>query len=134
MKKNVFLFIVLVVAAALLSVIGWYNQNNQVPSPSSLSTIKAKAEKGDAKAQYNLGLVYAKGQGVKQDSTEAINWLERAGVQGNAKAAFILGEIYYTGTGTKKDYHMAAQWFDEACDNGSSEGCRMYQQLRAAGY
>ncbi len=33
--------------------------------------IKAKAEKGDAAAQFNLGLCYQKGEGVAVDAVEA---------------------------------------------------------------
>ena len=32
------------------------------------------AEQGDAKAQYNLGIMYAKGQGVPQDYVLAYMW------------------------------------------------------------
>jgi len=36
------------------------------------------AEQGDAKAQYNLGLLYRDGQGVPQDWAEAYFWLDLA--------------------------------------------------------
>ncbi|MCK9681056.1 tetratricopeptide repeat protein, partial [Haemophilus influenzae] len=40
------------------------------------------AEQGYAKAQFNLGVMYAKGQGVKQDDFEAVKWFRKAAEQG----------------------------------------------------
>ncbi|MEI6847561.1 MAG: tetratricopeptide repeat protein [Chlorobiaceae bacterium] len=135
MKKNTHFIIFLLLATInLLAIKIYYDNHYHDDLRYSLPDIKAKAEQGNAQAQYNIGLAYATGKGVKQDYTYAIKWLKQAGVQGYVKAQLTLGQMYYTGTGVKLDYNMAAQWFDEACDNGSPEGCRMYQQLRTAGY
>ena len=40
------------------------------------------AERGDAEAQYNLGFMYAVGQGVRQDFVRAYMWLDLAAAQG----------------------------------------------------
>ena len=40
------------------------------------------AEQGDAKAQYNLGVMYAKGEGVAQDYAQAAEWYNLAAAQG----------------------------------------------------
>ena len=44
------------------------------------------AEQGNAFAQFNLGFMYAKGQGVLQDDKEAVRWYRTAVKQGEAKA------------------------------------------------
>jgi len=44
------------------------------------------AEKGNADAQFSLGLAYGKGSGVRKDNVEAAKWLNLAAKQGNAKA------------------------------------------------
>jgi len=44
------------------------------------------AEQGDASAQYNLGLMYDKGQGVPQDYVQAHLWYNLAAAQGTEKA------------------------------------------------
>ena len=44
------------------------------------------AEQGDATAQFNLGLMYDKGQGVLKDSVLAHMWYNIAGANGNARA------------------------------------------------
>ena len=49
------------------------------------------AEQGDAYAQYTLGLMYAKGQGMPQDFVQAVKWYRLAAEQGAASAQFNLG-------------------------------------------
>jgi len=44
------------------------------------------AEQGNAEAQYNLGLMYANGQGVLRDKAKAAEWLKKAAAQGYEKA------------------------------------------------
>ena len=45
------------------------------------------AEQGNAKAQYNLGVMYAKGQGVPQDNVYAHMWFNLAAANGNEPAS-----------------------------------------------
>ena len=52
------------------------------------------AEQGDANVQFNLGVMYAKGQGVKQDDFEVVKWFRKAAEQGHAEAQFNLGVRY----------------------------------------
>lgn len=47
---------------------------------------KKAAEQGNAKAQFNLGLSYAKGEGVPQDMYKALHWYEKAAAQGQPNA------------------------------------------------
>ena len=44
------------------------------------------AAKGEAEAQYNLGLMYGKGQGVPMDDVRAHMWFNLAAVKGDADA------------------------------------------------
>ncbi len=48
------------------------------------------AEQGDARAQYNLGHCYAKGDGVKQDPAQAVVWWTQAAEQGHVEAQDLL--------------------------------------------
>ena len=48
------------------------------------------AEQGRASAQYNLGVMYAQGQGVPQDYKEAIKYFRFSAEQGNADAQMVL--------------------------------------------
>ena len=49
-----------------------------------LRAIQEAAAQGDAKAQFNLGYMYANGQGVRQDYAMARQWYEKAAAQGDA--------------------------------------------------
>ena len=51
------------------------------------------AERGNAEAQYNLGVAYRKGEGVTQDDAEAAKWFRRAAEQGNSAAQRALREL-----------------------------------------
>ena len=53
--------------------------------------LRPLADQGDATAQYDLGLMYAKGQGVPQDYAEAVKWFRKAADQGDASAQYNLG-------------------------------------------
>ena len=56
-------------------------------SPSSaLEDVRTCAEQGDAGAQYNLGLMYARGDGVPEDIVLAYMWWNLAEAQGNESA------------------------------------------------
>ena len=52
---------------------------------------RLSAVKGNASAQYNLGVMYAEGQGVTKDSKEANKWYRFSAEQGNTKAQTNLG-------------------------------------------
>jgi TPR repeat protein len=67
------------------------------------------AEQGDASAQFNLGMMYAKGEGVLQDHTKAAKWWKLAAKQGCAQAQFTYGGMYLKGQGVLQDHTKAAK-------------------------
>lgn len=89
------------------------------------------AEQGDAAAQYNLGAMYAEGQGVRRDDAEAVRWYRQAAEQGLAQAQFNLGAMYYKGHGVRQDRALAQEWLGKACQNGNQDGCDNDQRLKA---
>jgi hypothetical protein len=44
----------------------------------ALTDFRSNAQRGDASAEYNLGVMYETGQGVEQDDVEAFIWYSRA--------------------------------------------------------
>ena len=88
------------------------------PSSSEKDNVFIRAEKGDAKAQFVLGLKYDTGKGVRQDYTEAEKWYRKAAEQGYAEAQFNLGTMYDEGRGVRQDYAEAAKWYRKAKDQG----------------
>ncbi len=51
-------------------------------SDDAVASLRAAAERGDADAQYELGLMYLEGLGVTQDNAEAYAWIRTAAAQG----------------------------------------------------
>ena len=71
--------------------------------------------------QYNLGLMYANGEGVKQDYFKAVEWFQKAADQGLAKAQYNLGDMYFYGQGVKQDYIKAVEWWQKAAEQGDAK-------------
>ena len=93
----------------------------------ALPEFRLSAAKGDARAQYNLGVMYRTGKGVTQDYQEADRWYRNAAELGHAGAQFSLGlmyqegfigKMYVKGQGIKKNYVKAYKWFNIAASNG----------------
>jgi len=79
--------------------------------------IRVEAEAGRDRAMYSLGLMYAQGNGVRQDANEAIKWFRRAADQGNAGAQYIMGAEMNRKTITP-DASEARRWLRKAADQG----------------
>lgn len=69
----------------------------------ALSLFRRLAEGGNAPAQYNLGILYANGDGVERNYAEAISWFRKAADQEFADAQFNLGAMYFRGEGVPID-------------------------------
>ncbi len=64
---------------------GWdaYNRGDYA---TALKEFRPIAEQGDATAQFNLGILYGKGQGVLQDYVQAHMWASLAATQNHELA------------------------------------------------
>jgi TPR repeat protein len=80
---------------------------------------KILAEKGDAGAQFKIGLMYYLGQGVVRDYLEALGWFKKAALQGNPYAQYNVGYMYEKGEGTPQDYGEAAKYYRQAAERGN---------------
>ncbi len=80
----------------------------------AVAELQPLAEAGEADAQYQLGLMYAEGEGVMPDDVEATAWFRRAAEQGMPDAQFNLGISYATGMGVVDDPVHAHKWFNLA--------------------
>lgn len=90
------------------------------PEPPALSGAAARylarAEAGEAAAQYDLAVLYANGEGVGQDYAAAAVWFRRAALAGNPAAAFNLGVLYARGLGVQQNADEAARWYRSAAN------------------
>src|SRR5229473_3381036 len=78
------------------------------------------ADKGEVDAQYNLGVMYDKGQGVTRDYAVAVSWFRKAADQGFATAQLSLGIIYENGLGVPQDFTTAVSWYRRAAGQGNT--------------
>lgn len=79
---------------------------------------RALAEKGEARAQFKLGVCYETGQEVPRDSTEAIRWYRRAAVQGYQAAMWNLWGMYRRNQGIPSERQTAHLWLLQAAQEG----------------
>jgi TPR repeat protein len=84
----------------------------------AVSEWRLLAEEGNPSAQFYVGLLYDKGNGVPQDYTVARMWYEKAAVQGYAMAQFYVGLLYDKGNGVPQDYTVARTWYEKAAARG----------------
>jgi localization factor PodJL len=89
--------------------------------PDAVKFLSQAADKGQAVAQYRLGTMYERGQGVAADSAKAIHWYEMAASQGNRKAMHNLAVAYASGPVTKRNMTESARWFTKAAGLGLSD-------------
>ena len=87
----------------------------------ALGHLRPLADKGDARAQSILGLMYHHGRGVPQHYPEAVNWFRIAADQDDATAQFNLGNMYAEGRGVPQDYAEAVKWYRLAADHGHAQ-------------
>ena len=80
------------------------------------------AEKGDAKAQLQIGYQYEHAEGVKANPQEAVKWFRKAADKGNAAAQSNLGGMYEDGNGVKEDWGEAAKWYRKSAEQGNANG------------
>ena len=73
-------------------------------------------KKGDAEAQYHLGMHYDNGEGVAIDYTQAAYWYRKAAEQGHTKAQYNLGACYYLGQGVAENKNYALYWLQKALE------------------
>jgi uncharacterized protein len=87
-------------------------------SSDSVSKVRKAAYQGYVNAQFMLGEMYARGEGVPQDYGQAATWFRKAADQGDAAAQFILGMMYDGGNGLPQDHDQATAWYRKAANNG----------------
>jgi uncharacterized protein len=84
----------------------------------ALQLLLPLAEQGVARAQNDIGVMYATGRGVDQDDAQAATWFQRGADQGYVRAQEHLGYAYRKGLGVSTDYIKAVALFKTAADQG----------------
>lgn len=87
----------------------------------ALKEVQPLADQGNVYAQFYLGEMYASGQGVTQDSAQAVVWLRKAAEQGYVNAQISLGRMYDGEHAVPQDYAKVAVWFRKAAEQGNAD-------------
>jgi TPR repeat protein len=69
------------------------------------------AKKGDASAQYKLGLAYERGEGAPIEYTKALKWYRLAADQGHAPSQVNIGLLHERGQVGPINYTEALKWY-----------------------
>lgn len=83
------------------------------------------ADRKNADAIYNLGLIYEYGKGLPVDYKQAKAKYNQAADSGSAAAMNQLAGIYFYGLGEARDVEQGLSWYRKAADLGNSSA--MYQ-------
>jgi TPR repeat protein len=77
---------------------------------------------GNADAQYDLALLYLKGDGVEKDAGLAVNWLAMAAKKQHVAAQATLGELLWRGTEVRQREARGLALITLAHENGKASG------------
>ncbi|MGC8535368.1 MAG: TetR family transcriptional regulator [Rhizomicrobium sp.] len=86
--------------------------------PGAAYWLRQAALQNQPVADYWLGTLYERGQGLPQNRALAQQWYAKAAAAGNAKAMYRLGVGYAEGWGGTPDLTSAAKWFAAAAQYG----------------
>lgn len=84
----------------------------------SIESLQKRAENNDIEALLQLAFMYASGDSVEQDFTQAHKWFSKAAELGNVDAQFYLGAMYLEGDGVEQDFAQAKKWLTKAAEQG----------------
>lgn len=90
-----------------------------LPAKNDFSKIFQRAESGNTDAQFEIGLMYESGCGVKPDYERAFHWYRKAANAGHPSAQNNLGGLYLHGLGTTQSDEDAVKWYFRAAVAGN---------------
>ena len=109
-----------------------FDQAN-IPDEDPRITALKEVAKREPKAAYDLGLRYFRGDGVRQDSYQALVWMRDAGEHGNLQAQKALGAFYLFGLEEMgSDPAEAEKWLSIAVSRGDKESKKLLDEARRA--
>lgn len=89
---------------------------NRGDSKAALELWQPLADAGNSDAQFNIGVLYANGEGVAQSYEQAIAWYRKAADQGDVYALNNLGLMYAQGQGVARDDTLAVEFYLKAAE------------------
>lgn len=100
----------------------------------AMKLFRPLAEQGDPQAQYYLGRMYEKGQGVAKDNEKLAQWYRRSADNGYAKAQYKLAVGYALGlAGVEQDDAEAVKWLQRSAEGGYRRAQRVLARAYSEG-
>lgn len=90
--------------------------NNEVST--KFMYAKRAAAQGNSRALFDLGLMYATGQGVRKNERLAFNYFHKAARKNHSEAKFYVGLSFSQGRGVRQQTQLARYWFKLAAKSG----------------
>jgi TPR repeat protein len=98
---------------------------------SRFSQLSARAQAGDAQAEFELAQAFFEGRDVPMDEKQGMALLERAARSGHAPAMLQMGERIY-GDGTDAASYVSAYvWYVQALASGAEQAQARISELEA---
>ncbi|MDP9156777.1 MAG: sel1 repeat family protein [Pseudomonadota bacterium] len=111
---------------------GASGNGNDADTDGRITALESAAQK-EPRAAYDLGLRYFRGDGVRQDSYQALVWMRKAAEGGDLEAQKALGNFYLFGLEEMgSDPREAEKWLLIASGRGDAESRKLLEQARAA--
>lgn len=82
--------------------------------PTDIKSLTSLAEQGNSQAQYELGLAYDLGDGVRRNLGKAERWYRQAAETGHPDAQNAVGSILQE----RRKYREAVTWYERAAAQG----------------
>lgn len=92
----------------------WQESASQVTGNASHPSIRLLAYKGNAMAQYQMGMFYLNGDDVDPNPEIAVHWLRLSAMQDYRPAQRQLAECYSLGVGVEPNEEAAYYWHSRA--------------------
>ncbi len=89
------------------------------PSAEQVQQWLKEAEKGEAKAQCELGACYLWGKGVGQSFPDSEKWFRKSAEQGNDDAQFYVGFFCSLNLDAGQRLSESVEWFRKASEQGN---------------
>lgn len=100
----------------------------------ALHEFYGSARNGNDESQFYMGLMFARGEGVPRDTTQAQYWFDRAARKGNAEAQQAFAAMLWQGNYLETNRQTALEWYQRAAENGQVDAQFFLGRLYLNGY
>ena len=97
--------------------------------PADFEALMAKAQAGDAEAQYSVGKALQK----DRQYNDAFHWFEKASAQGHLPAMNSFAQFYELGIAVRQSHQRGFEIYSRAADLGSAEAMWNISNMYRAG-